>query len=178
MVKVLAAEMCVIPTAVKTFLRQMRLAAQLKHPNIVPVVEMGQSGDQLWLASEYVDGVDARKLRQQLEGRLPLRDAVDIICQTLAGLQYAHSLNLVHRDVKPSNVLVTGQPGEYVARLTDFGLIKNINEAGISQSRERPRERVRRAGRCPSCRPSRSAIVASSSPRGTSTGRPPVCTGC
>lgn len=134
-VKVLAPEMCVIPNAVKTFLRQMRLAAQLTHPNIVPVVEMGQSGDQLWLASEYVDGVDARKLRQQLQGRLPLPDAVDIICQTLAGLQYAHSLNLVHRDVKPSNMLITGQPGKYVARLTDFGLIKNINEAGISQSR-------------------------------------------
>jgi serine/threonine-protein kinase len=131
--KVLAPEMCAIPELAKTFLRQMRLCAKLSHPKLVPIVQMGQAGNQLWLATEYVDGIDARRLRQQLKGKLPLADAIDIACQTLEGLSYAHGKSLVHRDVKPSNILVAGQPGGYDARLADFGLIKNINEAGMSQ---------------------------------------------
>ena len=63
---------------------------------------------------------------------MPLSDAVDIICQTLEVLEYAHGQNLVHRDVKPSNILVTGQRGSYQARLADFGLTRNMDEAGVS----------------------------------------------
>lgn len=132
--KILSPEMASNPDAVKLFLRQIRLTSSLKHPNIVPIVEIGQAGKQLWLATAYVDGVDARCLRQRLDGKFPLADAVDIVCQTLEALDYAHKCknNLVHRDVKPSNILVTGSSGSYTAQLGDFGLVKNMDEAGLS----------------------------------------------
>lgn len=130
--KVLSPELASNPCAVQLFLRQMLLSATLNHPMIVPIVEMGQAGDDLWLASEFVEGVDAAKLAAQFGGSMPLVDAVDIVIQTLQALDYAHQLNLVHRDVKPSNVLVLGQPGSYRARLSDFGLLRNMDDAGVS----------------------------------------------
>lgn len=130
--KLLPAELTAYPVVAGMFLRQMRLSAKLKHPNIVPVIEMGQAGDQLWVATEYVEGTNAADLAARLGGKLPLRDAVDIVCQTLAALEFAHGQNLVHRDVKPPNILVSGTPGSYAARLSDFGLVKNIDEAGLS----------------------------------------------
>jgi len=130
--KLLASEMVENPQAVKLFLREMMLAAGLRHPRIVPVVQIGQGGRDLWIASEYVEGVDARELARQRGGCLPPADAVAIVCQALAGLQYAHEKNLVHRDVKPSNILVSGRPGAYEARLADFGLLRHMDEAGVS----------------------------------------------
>jgi serine/threonine-protein kinase len=110
----------------------MRLAAGLDHPRIVPIVEMGQAGRDLWIASDYIEGVDARQLAHQRGGTLSLGDAVAITCQLLEALEHAHQQNLVHRDVKPPNILVTGQPGAYEAYLSDFGLIRNVDEAGLS----------------------------------------------
>ncbi len=130
--KVLSSNLSSNPRAVKLFLREMTLACRLKHPNIVPIVEMGQAGRDLWIASEFVEGVDGRQLAHRLGGTLPLGDAVEILCQALEALDYAHQEHLVHRDVKPSNVLVSGGPGAYLARLSDFGLIRNMDEAGVS----------------------------------------------
>ena len=76
---------------------------------------MGQAGDELWLACDFVDGKDAAELAKGLGGSVPLPDAVGIVLQTLLALDYAHNLNLVHRGVKPSNILVLGQPGSYSA---------------------------------------------------------------
>ena len=120
------------PMAAKLFLREMQLGARLDHPNIVPIIEIGESGGNLWVATEFVEGVDAAELARGLGGRLPLGDAVDIVCQVLDALEYAHGMNLVHRDVKPSNIMVSGEPGAYRARLADFGLMKNVDEAGLS----------------------------------------------
>ena len=72
------------------------------------------------------------RLAVQSGGTVPLPDAGSIVVQTLQALAYAHALNLVHRDVKPPNILVTGRPGAYVARLSDFGLMRNTDEAGLS----------------------------------------------
>jgi serine/threonine-protein kinase len=117
------------PDAVKLFLREMRLSARLRHPNIVSVLALGDAGGDLWIATELVPGENAAALRRR---GLGLRDAVDIVCQVLDALGYAHGLNLVHRDVKPPNILVTGQPGAYRAKLADFGLAKSLDEAGLS----------------------------------------------
>jgi len=130
--KVLMPELATNPQGVQLFLREMQLAAKLRHPQIVPLIEIGQAGKHLWIASELVDGVDARELAHRRGGKLPASDAVDILCQTLKALQYAHDQNLVHRDVKPPNILVTGKPGSYHARLADFGLLRNMDEAGLS----------------------------------------------
>jgi serine/threonine-protein kinase len=130
--KVLAPRLAEVAPAVKLFLRQMQITAQLNHPRIVPVVEMGQAGAELWIAYEFVDGPDVRALAEKQGGRLPIDDAVAITLQVLEALDYAHGRNLVHRDVKPSNILVTGKPGNYESLLSDFGLSKNTDEAGMS----------------------------------------------
>ena len=132
LLKVIAPRIEHYQEAAKLFFREMHLTARLTHPNIVPVVEMGQAGRDLWIATDFVEGVDAAHLAAQLGGRVPLRDAVDIVVQVLDALDYAHSLNLVHRDVKPSNIMVSGAPGSYMARLADFGLVRNIDDAGLS----------------------------------------------
>lgn len=130
--KLISPEMASNPDAVKLFLREVQLTVKLDHPNIVPVIEIGQAGQELWIATEFVDGSNAAELTNGMGGKLPVRDAVDIIAQVLDALDYAHGLNLVHRDVKPSNILVSGQPGSYEAKLVDFGLVKNVDEAGMS----------------------------------------------
>ncbi len=130
--KTIPPEMAGNQRALRLFLREMQLGARLDHPNIVPVIEIGDAGGDLWLASEFVPGPNAAQLSQRLGGTVPLGDAVDIICQTLDALEYAHSLNLVHRDVKPPNIIVTGNPGGYTARLADFGLMKTMDEAGMT----------------------------------------------
>jgi len=131
--KVIPPELSAHPQAVKHFLREMQLTSQLEHPNIVPTIEMGEAGGQLWIATEFVDGLDAERLAEQVGGTVLLPDAVGIMTHVLGALDYAHGLNLVHRDVKPSNIMVTGSPGTYVARLADFGLLRNMDEAGMSQ---------------------------------------------
>jgi serine/threonine-protein kinase len=130
--KVLAPRLIDSTSAVSLFLRSMLITAQLNHPRIVPVVEMGQAGSDLWVASEYIEGVDARALVEQSGNKLSLDDAVAITLHVLEALDYAHGRNLVHRDVKPSNIMVTGKPGLYEALLSDFGLSKNTDEAGMS----------------------------------------------
>lgn len=130
--KTIPREVASLPGATQLFLRQMRLCAKLDHANIARVVEMGEAGGMLWIATECVDGPDARKLAQSRGGKLPAGDAVAIILQTLDALGYAHERNMVHRDVKPGNILVGGGPGAYVAKLGDFGLIRHVDEAGLS----------------------------------------------
>jgi serine/threonine-protein kinase len=93
---------------------------------------MGQAGSYLWVASEFVDGLDARALAGQAGKTVPLEDAIVITLHVLEALDYAHGRNLVHRDVKPSNILVCGKPGAYESLLSDFGLAKNTDEAGVS----------------------------------------------
>ncbi len=130
--RVLPPHMTSSPQAVDMFLRQMRLGAQLRHPNIVPVLEMGQSGDTFWIATEHVAGIDAGQLAGQPGGSLAPGDAVPIAMQVLEALDYAHGLGLVHRDVKPTNVFVSGGPGARLARLADFALMRAIDDAGLS----------------------------------------------
>ncbi len=130
--KMLASTLQAHDSAVRTFLREMLLTARLSHPQIVPVIEIGKAGRDLFIASQWIEGADARQWSRRHGGRVPVADAVEIVCQVLEALQYAHDLNLVHRDVKPSNILVTESAGTYDARLTDFGLLRNTDEAGVT----------------------------------------------
>lgn len=106
------------------FIRESRTAAAVDHPNIVPVFEAGESGGVLFLAMRYVPGGDGRTLLRQ-NGPLPPEQVVAIVASVAAGLDAAHAAGLVHRDVKPSNMLVdirAGQPNHVY--LSDFGLTK------------------------------------------------------
>src|SRR6188472_2002374 len=101
------------------FIREARIAAALQHPNIVTVYDAGQSGQTLYIAMQFIRGSDlAATLRE--EGRLRPYRAIDVCRQVASALDAAHGMALIHRDVKPGNVLIEGRR----AYLTDFGLTK------------------------------------------------------
>ncbi len=107
------------------FLRESRLAAALDHPNVVKTIASGQDGGVLYLAMAYVDGVDLRELLRR-EGRLEPERAVGLVRQVAEALDAAHAAGLVHRDVKPGNVLVEGEH----AYVCDFGLARHVSSVG------------------------------------------------
>jgi WD40 repeat protein/tRNA A-37 threonylcarbamoyl transferase component Bud32 len=101
------------------FLREARSAAQLKHPGIVALYEIGQSDDAYYLVSEFVQG--ATLAERLTAGRQSFRKAAELVAQVADALQYAHDHGVIHRDIKPSNIMVDleGRP-----HLMDFGLAK------------------------------------------------------
>jgi WD40 repeat protein/tRNA A-37 threonylcarbamoyl transferase component Bud32 len=111
------------------FLRESELAASIDHPNIVPIYEAGTTGELLFIAMRYVEG---RDLKERLQGgRLDPADAIGILAQVASALDTAHTRGLVHRDVKPSNVLLdTGArpDGSDHVYLADFGITKRVSE--------------------------------------------------
>jgi serine/threonine protein kinase len=112
------------------FLRESKLAASLDHPNIVPVYDAGEVDDVLYIAMACVDGSDLKALLVE-EGRLPLRRALRIVSQIASALDAAHARGLVHRDVKPANILVG--PNDR-ALLSDFGVVKELTSGGATRT--------------------------------------------
>ena len=108
---------------VARFRREARLAAQLSHPNIVTVIDRGEQGERQFIVFEYVEGENLKALIER-EAPLPERDAVELALQVADGLAFAHAHGLVHRDVKPQNVLLT-EDGR--AKVTDFGIARSID---------------------------------------------------
>jgi ABC-type branched-subunit amino acid transport system substrate-binding protein/glutamine cyclotransferase len=104
------------------FLREPRLAASLDHPNVIPIYEAGQHDGQLYLAMRFVDGSDLRTVLER-EGKLPSERALAVLGQVAGALDAAHRRALVHRDVKPANVLLDEDGHAY---LTDFGITKQV----------------------------------------------------
>jgi TPR repeat protein/serine/threonine protein kinase len=120
-IKVLHAGKVGSPDARARFLREMRAVGQLSHPNIVRALDAAQMGDVLVLVMEFVAGISLDKLVAQ-RGQLPVDFACRCIVQAASGLQHAHEKGLVHRDVKPANLIVT--PREKEVKLLDFGLAR------------------------------------------------------
>jgi serine/threonine protein kinase len=108
---------------VARFRREARLAAQLSHPNIVTVIDRGEEGGRQFIVFEYVEGENLKALIER-ESPLQEREAVELALQIAAGLAFAHEQGLVHRDVKPQNVLLT-EDGR--AKVTDFGIARSID---------------------------------------------------
>jgi tRNA A-37 threonylcarbamoyl transferase component Bud32/streptogramin lyase len=119
------------------FLRESRVAAGMNHPNIVPLYDADRVGDVLFLAMRYVEGTDLGSILRH-DGALAPRRAVDIVVQVASALDAAHSRGLIHRDVKPPNILIasgTGGEAPDHAYLSDFGLAKRPGSvAGLTKT--------------------------------------------
>src|ERR687885_36024 len=112
------------PEMVERFRREVRAAARLTHPNIVTAYDADQAGATHFLVLEYVPGVNLEKLVQD-RGPLPADRACDYVRQAALGLQHAHEQGMVHRDIKPHNLMLTRQG---VVKILDFGLAKLASE--------------------------------------------------
>src|SRR5207244_5218521 len=112
------------------FLRESQLAASLDHPNIVPVYDAGEEDGLLYIAMACVEGSDLKSLLAE-EGRLPLRRALRLAGQIGSALDAAHARGLVHRDVKPANILVGDGDRAY---LSDFGVVKELTGNGTTRT--------------------------------------------
>src|ERR1051326_1249094 len=104
------------------FLREAQSIAKLSHPNILPLIEFGEQGDTLYLVMPYAPGGTLRDLLVRIDRPLPLADVVEIFTQLCDAVQYAHEQGIVHRDIKPQNVLI--QRGKHLL-LADFGIARD-----------------------------------------------------
>jgi serine/threonine protein kinase len=130
--KVIAPELAQDDRFRERFLRESRIAASLDHPHVVPIFKAGEEDGALYIAMRYVEGTDLAKLLRD-EGGLEPRRAVELLDQVAEALDAAHEKGLVHRDVKPSNVLIARAGGKEHCYLADFGLTKRTGSlSGIS----------------------------------------------
>ena len=116
---------------VERFKREARSVAQLQHPNIVTVIDRGEEDGRQYIVFEFIDGENLKELVVR-KGRLDVRDALEIADEIAQGLAFAHENGLVHRDVKPQNVLLNGDGR---AKVTDFGIARSLDvEHGVTQT--------------------------------------------
>ncbi|WP_233533014.1 protein kinase [Antrihabitans sp. YC2-6] len=129
--KLLSADYGTSSTFRARFEREADVAARMHHPNVVAVHDRGVEGGQLWIAMQFIDGTDVAELVSIGPRALPGRRVVSIIADAAKGLDHAHRFGLLHRDVKPANILVTRAPDEPTgerALITDFGIARAIDE--------------------------------------------------
>ena len=132
---------------VQLFLREVDINRQLRHPHIVEVLDYGKHAGTLYCVMEYVDGLDLDRLLRERGGWLHMSEAAPLMLQILDGLGHAHSApvrvdlpgvlqrtvaGVVHRDLKPHNILVRAQGDLWVPKIADFGLSKAFESAGLS----------------------------------------------
>ena len=131
--KLLAPELAADERFRERFLGESKLAASLDHPNVIPVYEAGEAAGLLYIAMRYVEGTDLKAL-VSTKGALPPARAVALLAQVADALDEAHAHGLVHRDVKPGNVLIAAHDHVY---LSDFGLTKQAgSESGLTGTAE------------------------------------------
>ena len=131
-IKTLLPEFAVSDKAMRRFMREMDVAAALKHKNIVEFIDRGTHNGVVYLVSEFVDGCDAQKLAEEHGGHLSYEDGISIVSQSLDALAFAHDQGYIHRDFKDQNILVSGRSPNFIAKLTDFGLAKSFTHSGMS----------------------------------------------
>jgi serine/threonine-protein kinase len=127
--KVLRGEYAADHEFIERFAREARAAEALAHPNIVRVLESGQDGDTYFIAMEYVDGPDLKAYLRRV-GRLEPADAERIALQVCDALEYAHRQGIIHRDVKPQNILLAP---DGIVKVADFGIARALATSTITQ---------------------------------------------
>jgi len=125
--KVLNKDLLNHPGAVERFLREIRAAARLSHPNVVVAYSALQLGDLLVFAMEYIDGEDLHAV-VKARGPLPVVNACQYVQQAAIGLQHAFEKGMVHRDIKPQNLILAREGKRHIVKILDFGLAKATRE--------------------------------------------------
>src|SRR5437764_3082293 len=140
-VKVLPPDLTVKEANLKRFEREARLASSLDHPNICTIYDLGEQGNVHYIAMQYIEG---RNVRQLVNGRpLELKSALSIAIQVADALAYAHSKNIIHRDIKAGNIMVssTGQ-----VKILDFGLAKLLEDEQEAEAKGQDRSQITELG--------------------------------
>ncbi|HEY8131520.1 MAG TPA: protein kinase [Thermoanaerobaculia bacterium] len=128
--KVIRLDLSSHPAILERFKREIQLSSNITHKNILRVYDLGEAGGVKFLTMQYVDGQDLAAMMRR-EGRLPLPKAVDIFRQICEGLQAAHEQGVIHRDLKPQNILIDGRGRVAIA---DFGLAKSFEYASLTEA--------------------------------------------
>ena len=127
-VKILKNEYSEDTKFVTKFRQEAQAVASMSHPNVVGVYDVGEEDGMYYIVMEYVDGITLKKYIEK-KGKLSVREAVGITLQIAAGLEAAHSNNIVHRDIKPQNILISK---DGTAKVTDFGIAKAASSNTIT----------------------------------------------
>jgi tRNA A-37 threonylcarbamoyl transferase component Bud32 len=127
-IKLMNREVAADSDELKRFRREARAVAQLSHPHVVQVIDAGDDEDRPYIVFEYVEG-ETLKERIRRQGRLPIAEAVAYAIEIARALGAAHARHIVHRDVKPQNVLIDEEGS---AKVTDFGIARTLEEEGLT----------------------------------------------
>ena len=119
--------------AVERFRREARAAAALAHPNAVTIYDFVEEMGQYFLVMEYIPGPTLKQVIGQ-QHQLPAREVLDIAAQVCAVLQVAHIRGFIHRDIKPQNIMLTSSGTGNLVKLTDFGIVRVVEDAGLTNS--------------------------------------------
>ena len=130
--KVVGGHLISRPGILDRFLREIRSAAKLHHPNIVAAYSALRFGESLVLSMEYVEGLDLAKM-VKTKGPLPVAHACYYVHQAALGLQHAHEHGMVHRDIKPANLILAREGKKAVVKVLDFGLAKVTSEGQVDR---------------------------------------------
>lgn len=130
-VKILKDEYCYDTDFIKSFNNEAKASAGLNHPNIVSVYDVGQDGDVHYLVREYIDGIQLKDYIDALQS-VSWQDGLNIAAQILSAVQYAHEHHIVHRDIKPMNIIIAAGG---VVKLSDFGIARIISNSTTIQAK-------------------------------------------
>lgn len=129
-VKLLREEYIDNPDFIRQFQREAKAVAKLSHQNIVNIYDFGTSDDLMYLVMEYVDGCTLKELIAK-NGPLPIQQVLDYSIQICYGMAQAHSHNIVHKDIKPHNIMIDRN---HIAKITDFGIAQAINHLTVTHN--------------------------------------------
>jgi len=131
-IKIMLSRVAVDENARSRFLREIDILRELRHDNIVPLLDHGSAGTAFYFVMGYCAGGSVGDLLRRRRGSLPLREAATIMLGALDGLAHAHSGGIVHRDIKPANILLSEATATPLAKVADFGLARSFEKVGFS----------------------------------------------
>jgi len=130
--KIMLSRVAVDESARKRFAREISILRELRHDNIVPLLDHGSAGTAFYFIMDYCHGGSVGDLMKTRGGKLSVREASGIMLGALGGLAHAHSNRVVHRDLKPANILLDGAGSSCTAKVADFGLARSFEKVGFS----------------------------------------------